>query len=72
VTALFLGEGGGLLILERIESRSWQKCHDLREVTAMPAIRVPITMVIPDLSGDDASRVMADALKECRYKLPRS
>ena len=59
-----LGEGGGVVILEELEHALKRNAPILAEVTGYASNSGARHMVMPDLSGDDAARVMADALRD--------
>jgi 3-oxoacyl-[acyl-carrier-protein] synthase II len=59
-----LSEGGGGLILEELDHALARNAPIYAEVTGYASNSGARHMVMPDLSGDDAARVMADALKD--------
>lgn len=59
-----LSEGGGVVILEELEHALKRNAPIYAEVTGYASNSGARHMVMPDLSGDDAARVMADALKD--------
>ena len=59
-----LGEGGGIVILEELDHALERNAPIYAEVTGYASNSGARHMVMPDLSGDDAARVMADALKD--------
>ena len=59
-----LSEGGGGLILEELGHALKRNAPIYAEITGYASNSGARHMVIPDLSGEDAARVMADALKD--------
>jgi 3-oxoacyl-[acyl-carrier-protein] synthase II len=59
-----LGEGGGGLILEELRHALARNAPIYGEITGYASNSGASHMVMPDLSGDDAARVMSDALKD--------
>ena len=59
-----LGEGGGIVILEELNHALKRNAPIYAEVAGYASNSGARHMVMPDLSGDDAARVMADALKD--------
>ena len=59
-----LSEGGGGIVLEELNHALERNAPIYAEVTGYASNSGARHMVIPDLSGDDAARVMADALKD--------
>jgi 3-oxoacyl-[acyl-carrier-protein] synthase II len=59
-----LGEGGGVVILEELEHARRRNAPIYAEVAGYASNSGARHMVMPDLSGTDAARVMADALKD--------
>jgi len=59
-----LSEGGGGLILEELGHALKRNAPIYGEITGYASNSGAHHMVIPDLSGEDASRVMADALRD--------
>jgi 3-oxoacyl-[acyl-carrier-protein] synthase II len=59
-----LSEGGGGLILEELDHALKRNAPIYAEVTGYASNSGARHMVMPDLTGDDAARVMADALKD--------
>jgi len=59
-----LSEGGGGVVLEELNHALERNAPIYAEVTGYASNSGARHMVIPDLSGDDAARVMADALKD--------
>ncbi len=59
-----LSEGGGGLILEELNHALERNAPIYAEVTGYASNSGAHHMVMPDLSGEDAARVMADALKD--------
>jgi len=59
-----LSEGGGGLILEELDHALERKAPIYAEITGYSSNSGARHMVMPDVTGDDASRVMADALKD--------
>ncbi len=59
-----LSEGGGIVILEELEHALQRNAPIYAEVTGYASNSGAKHMVMPDFSGDDAARVMADALKD--------
>jgi 3-oxoacyl-[acyl-carrier-protein] synthase II len=59
-----LGEGGGIVILEELEHALKRNAPIYAEISGYASNSGGRHMVIPDLSGADAARVMADALKD--------
>ena len=63
-----LSEGGGGLILEELNHALERNAPIYAEVTGYASNSGARHMVMPDLSGEDAARVMADALKDAGYR----
>jgi 3-oxoacyl-[acyl-carrier-protein] synthase II len=59
-----LGEGAGILILEELEHARKRKAHIYAEIIGYSTTSGAYHMVIPDPTGDDASRVMKSAIKD--------
>ena len=59
-----LSEGGGGLILEELSHALKRNAPIYAEVTGYSSNSGARHMVMPDVTGDDAARVMADALKD--------
>ena len=59
-----LGEGGGCIILEELGHALKRNAPIYAEVIGYSSNSGARHMVIPDLTGEDAARVMADALKD--------
>jgi 3-oxoacyl-[acyl-carrier-protein] synthase II len=59
-----LSEGGGGIILEELEHALKRNAPIYAEVTGYSSNSGARHMVMPDVTGDDAARVMADALKD--------
>jgi 3-oxoacyl-[acyl-carrier-protein] synthase II len=59
-----LGEGGGIVILEELQHALDRNAPIYAEITGYAANSGARHMVMPDMSGNDASRVMIDALKD--------
>jgi len=59
-----LGEGGGIVILEELNHALNRNAPIYAEVTGYASNSGAKHMVMPDLTGDDAARVMIDALKD--------
>jgi len=59
-----LSEGGGEIILEELEHALKRNAPIYAEVTGYASNSGARHMVMPDLTGDDAARVMSDALKD--------
>ena len=59
-----LSEGGGGIILEELNHALERNAPIYAEVTGYASNSGARHMVMPDLSGEDAARVMADALKD--------
>ncbi|MDE1920488.1 MAG: beta-ketoacyl-ACP synthase II [Candidatus Omnitrophica bacterium] len=59
-----LSEGGGLVIMEELEHARRRNAPIYAEVAGYASNSGGRHMVMPDLSGADAARVMADALKD--------
>jgi len=59
-----LGEGGGVVILEELNHALERNAPIYAEVTGYASNSGARHMVMPDVSGDDAARVMTDALKD--------
>ncbi|MDE2028139.1 MAG: beta-ketoacyl-ACP synthase II [Candidatus Omnitrophica bacterium] len=59
-----LSEGGGLVVLEELEHARRRNAPIYAEVIGYASNSGAHHMVMPDLSGTDASRVMTDALKD--------
>ena len=59
-----LSEGGGGLILEELNHALARNAPIYAEVTGYASNSGASHMVMPDLTGEDAARVMADALKD--------
>ena len=59
-----LSEGGGGIILEELEHALKRNAPIYAEVTGYSSNSGAKHMVMPDVSGEDAARVMADALKD--------
>jgi 3-oxoacyl-[acyl-carrier-protein] synthase II len=63
-----LGEGGGVVLLEELGHALKRNAPIYAEVVGYASNSGAKHMVMPDLSGDDAARVMADALKDAGRK----
>ena len=59
-----LGEGGGGLIFEELGHALKRNAPIYAEVTGYASNSGARHMVMPDVTGEDAARVMADALKD--------
>jgi len=59
-----LSEGGGIVILEELNHALERNAPIYAEVTGYASNSGARHMVVPDLSGEDAARVMSDALKD--------
>jgi len=59
-----LSEGGGIVILEELNHALERNATIYAEVIGYASNSGARHMVVPDLSGDDAARVMVDALKD--------
>ena len=59
-----LSEGGGVVILEELNHALARNAPIYAEVTGYASNSGAKHMVMPDLTGDDAARVMIDALKD--------
>lgn len=59
-----LSEGGGGIILEELEHAVKRNAPIYAEISGYASNSGARHMVMPDVSGEDASRVMADALKD--------
>jgi len=59
-----LSEGGGGIILEELEHALKRNAPIYAEVTGYASNSGARHMVMPDVTGEDAARVMADALKD--------
>lgn len=59
-----LGEGAGILILEELEHAIKRGAHIYSEIIGYSTTSGAYHMVIPDPTGDDASRVMELAIKD--------
>ncbi|MBF0511265.1 MAG: beta-ketoacyl-ACP synthase II [Candidatus Omnitrophica bacterium] len=59
-----LGEGGGVIILEELNHALERNAQIYAEVTGYASNSGANHMVIPDVSGQDAARAMAGALKD--------
>jgi 3-oxoacyl-[acyl-carrier-protein] synthase II len=59
-----IAEGGGGIILEELNHALQRNAPIYAEVTGYASNSGARHMVMPDVSGDDAARVMADALKD--------
>jgi 3-oxoacyl-[acyl-carrier-protein] synthase II len=59
-----LSEGGGGLILEELEHALERNAPIYAEITGYASNSGARHMVMPDITGEDAARVMADALKD--------
>jgi len=59
-----LGEGGGGIILEELSHALARNAPIYAEVTGYASNSGAKHMVMPDLTGEDAARVMSDALKD--------
>ena len=66
-----LSEGGGGLILEELNHALERNAPIYAEVTGYASNSGARHMVMPDVTGDDAARVMADALKDADIDRPR-
>jgi len=64
-----LSEGGGGLVLEELDHALKRNAPIYAEVAGYASNSGARHMVMPDLSGEDASRVMADALKDAQRGL---
>jgi len=64
-----LSEGGGGLILEELNHALQRNAPIYGEITGYASNSGARHMVIPDLSGEDAARVMSDALKDAGIKI---
>jgi len=58
-----LSEGGGVVIIEELEHALQRNAPIYAEIVGYASNSGARHMVMPDLSGEDAARVMADALK---------
>jgi 3-oxoacyl-[acyl-carrier-protein] synthase II len=63
-----LSEGGGVVILEELNHALDRNAPIYAEITGYASNSGARHMVMPDLSGNDASRVMADALKDANIE----
>jgi len=59
-----LSEGGGCIILEELDHALARNAPIYAEVTGYASNSGARHMVMPDVTGEDAARVMADALKD--------
>ena len=66
-----LSEGGGVVILEELNHALERNAPIYAEVVGYASNSGARHMVMPDLSGEDAARVMADALKDADMDLSK-
>jgi 3-oxoacyl-[acyl-carrier-protein] synthase II len=63
-----LGEGSGILVLEEFEHASKRNIHIYAEVIGYASNSGAYHMVIPEPKGEDAARVMVEALNRANIK----